>query len=56
MRSDEIERAWEIMDPIIKASEREEAPQPTEYAVGSQGPTCADDLIAADGRAWNPIK
>jgi glucose-6-phosphate 1-dehydrogenase len=55
MRSDEIERAWEIMDPIIRASEREEAPQPMEYAVGSQGPGCADRLIAADGRAWNPI-
>lgn len=56
MRSDEIERAWEIMDPIIAASERADAPQPTEYAIGSQGPTCADKLIEADGRAWNPVK
>ncbi len=55
MRSDEIERAWEIMDPIIQASERAETPQPMEYAVGSQGPDCADKLMAADGRAWNPI-
>jgi glucose-6-phosphate 1-dehydrogenase len=55
MRSDEIERAWEIMDPIIQASERPEAAQPPEYAVGSQGPQCADDMIAGDGRAWNPI-
>lgn len=56
MRSDEIERAWEIMDPIIAASERADAPQPNEYAIGSQGPTCADQLIEADGRAWNPVK
>ena len=56
MRSDEIERAWEIMDPLIAASERPDAPEPTEYAKGSQGPTCADELITADGRAWNPVK
>ncbi len=56
MRSDEIERAWEIMDPIIRASEREDAPQPTEYAIGSQGPECADKMIANEGRAWNPIQ
>jgi glucose-6-phosphate 1-dehydrogenase len=55
MRSDEIERAWEIMDPIIRASERDDAPQPTEYAVASQGPECADKMLANDGRAWNPI-
>jgi glucose-6-phosphate 1-dehydrogenase len=55
MRSDEIERAWEIMDPIIQASERPEASQPQEYAIGSQGPACADKLMAHDGRVWNPI-
>ena len=56
MRSDEIERAWEIMDPLIAATERADAPQPTEYALGSQGPACADEMITADGRAWNPVK
>ena len=55
MRSDEIERAWEIMDPLIAATERAEAAQPQEYAIGSQGPECADKMMAADGRAWNPI-
>jgi glucose-6-phosphate 1-dehydrogenase len=55
MRADEIERAWEIMDPIIAASEGPDAPQPEEYAVGSQGPKCADELLAREGRAWQPI-
>jgi glucose-6-phosphate 1-dehydrogenase len=55
MRADEIERAWEIMDPIIAAAERADAPQPEEYAVGSAGPKCADALLAAEGRAWEPI-
>jgi glucose-6-phosphate 1-dehydrogenase len=54
MRSDEIERAWEIMDPIIAATETSEQ-QPMEYALGSQGPGCADAMLADDGRAWNPI-
>jgi glucose-6-phosphate 1-dehydrogenase len=52
MRSDEIERAWEIMDPLIAATERPDAPQPQEYAVGSSGPKCAEEFITRDGRAW----
>jgi glucose-6-phosphate 1-dehydrogenase len=52
MRSDEIERAWEIMDPIIAATERPDASRPFEYAVGSTGPGCADELLARDGRSW----
>jgi glucose-6-phosphate 1-dehydrogenase len=56
MRSDEIERAWEIMDPVIAATERPDAPLPVPYSVGSQGPGCADNLLAADGRKWQPIR
>jgi glucose-6-phosphate 1-dehydrogenase len=53
MRSDEIERAWEIMDPLIAATEHPGAPEPEPYAVGSEGPT--DTLLARDGRAWQPL-
>jgi glucose-6-phosphate 1-dehydrogenase len=52
MRSDEIERAWQIMDPLIAATERPDAPQPQEYAPGTWGPKCADDFLARDGRGW----
>jgi glucose-6-phosphate 1-dehydrogenase len=52
MRSDEIERAWAIMDPLIAASERPDAPPPQEYAAGSYGPACADQLLAREARAW----
>jgi glucose-6-phosphate 1-dehydrogenase len=55
MRADEIERAWEIMDPLIAATERPDAPDPEFYPLGSQGPACADRMIAADGRKWQPI-
>lgn len=50
MRADEIERAWEIMDPIIAAAEH--APQqPEKYAVGSDGPASAAKLLDC----WQPI-
>jgi glucose-6-phosphate 1-dehydrogenase len=52
MRSDEIERAWEIMDPLIAATEAADAPVPGEYAVGSQGPACSDAFMERDGRGW----
>lgn len=52
MRDDEIERAWAIMDPIIAATERSDSPRPEEYAVGSNGSGCADELLAREGRRW----
>ncbi|MBA4062497.1 MAG: glucose-6-phosphate dehydrogenase [Isosphaera sp.] len=55
MRADEIERAWEVMDPIIAAAEAPDAPQPQRYAVGSQGPAAADELLKAEGRAWQQV-
>ncbi len=55
MRSDEIERAWAIMDPLIKASERADAAQPDAYAVGSDGPTSANEMLGCEGRTWQPL-
>jgi glucose-6-phosphate 1-dehydrogenase len=52
MRSDEIERAWAIMDPLIAATEAPGAPAPQEYAPGSEGPACADEFLARSGRTW----
>lgn len=52
MRSDEIERAWAIMDPFIQASESPTATMPHEYAVGSDGPAEAAAFLERDGRAW----
>jgi glucose-6-phosphate 1-dehydrogenase len=51
MRSDEIERAWEIMDPLIAAVEGAKTPMQT-YPVGSMGPKCADEFIRGEGRDW----
>lgn len=52
IRSDEIERAWEIMDPILNAASKI---QPGSYKVESQGPACAEKLMSNDGRAWQEI-
>jgi glucose-6-phosphate 1-dehydrogenase len=52
MRSDEIERAWAIMDPIIEATEGDGGPKPLAYPQGSFGPKCADELLSRDGRQW----
>jgi glucose-6-phosphate 1-dehydrogenase len=54
MRSDEIERAWEIMDPYIAAVEDPSNgfPAPQGYAVGSEGPACAQELLARTGHSW----
>ena len=51
-RSDEIEEAWEIMDPIIQGLAAPDAPLPAGYAIGSNGPEAADQFLAKDGRQW----
>jgi glucose-6-phosphate 1-dehydrogenase len=56
MRSDEIERAWEIMDPIIAASEKKGGVPPQQYKVGSQGPECSNALFPGSEKGWQPIK
>ncbi|MEA2446721.1 MAG: glucose-6-phosphate 1-dehydrogenase [Actinomycetota bacterium] len=49
-RSDEIEEAWEIMQPILDHWSR--GGRPGRYAAGEWGPPAAYELIAADGRSW----
>jgi len=45
--AEEIELAWEIVDPLIQAWEA--GGHPETYPVGSWGPQAADDLVAAGG-------
>ena len=54
IRSDEVEQAWKIVDPIMKAWEYGEAPL-AKYEAGTWGPQEAETLIERDGRTWrNP--
>jgi glucose-6-phosphate 1-dehydrogenase len=52
-RSDEIEQAWSIMDPIISGLATDpDIPPPYIYEPGSWGPDQADKFLALDRRAW----
>jgi len=51
-RADEIEQAWEIVDPIRESWAEG---RPARYRAKTWGPKAAEELIARDGRAWiNP--
>jgi glucose-6-phosphate 1-dehydrogenase len=52
IRSDHIEEAWRIVDPLLQAWETSGAHKPERYAPGSWGPTAADALLAENGHAW----
>jgi glucose-6-phosphate 1-dehydrogenase len=51
-RSDGIEAAWELIDPVIKAWESDGAAQPEEYPKGSWGPAAGEELLGEEGRSW----
>ncbi|MBN1201104.1 MAG: glucose-6-phosphate dehydrogenase [Anaerolineae bacterium] len=51
-RSDEIETAWKLIDPVLQGWETPDAPPLVSYQPGSMGPVEADDFLAADGRVW----
>lgn len=51
IRSDEVDRAWQIVDPIIEAWQGRAAPL-AGYASGTWGPRQADQLIERDDRQW----
>ena len=52
IRSDQIEEAWRIVDPLLQAWEDPATPALEVYEPGSWGPKAADDLLAQDGRQW----
>ena len=53
-RADWIDRAWQIVDPVI---ERWTAPAPQfpNYRAGTAGPRDADRLLERDGRRWRAL-
>ena len=50
-RADEIEQAWEIVDPMLEYWSH--GGKPGAYPDGSWGPPAADELLRHDGRAWH---
>jgi glucose-6-phosphate 1-dehydrogenase len=51
MRSDELEAAWEWVEPILNFWEQEDS-EPAPYAAGTWGPAAASALIGRDGLQW----
>ena len=51
-RRDEVETAWEWIDPLLRWWERDGLSEPHFYPAGSWGPEAADHLLERDGRKW----
>jgi glucose-6-phosphate 1-dehydrogenase len=51
-RSDEVEQAWQIMDPIIAAWRSPAAPNLHPYEVGLWGPTASMEWMHEQDRQW----
>jgi glucose-6-phosphate 1-dehydrogenase len=51
MRSDELEAAWEWVEPILNHWEQE-GDDPLPYSAGTWGPAAASALIGRDGLQW----
>jgi glucose-6-phosphate 1-dehydrogenase len=54
-RSDEVEAAWRVIDPLIKYWESHKPKRMPTYAAGSWGPREADELIEKDGMEWREV-
>jgi glucose-6-phosphate 1-dehydrogenase len=52
-RNDEVEAAWAICDPILKAWEEDDSPLP-KYEAGNAGPKEADELMLP-GHKWRAL-
>lgn len=51
-RSDEVEQAWRIIDPIITAWKSPAAPNLYKYEPGLWGPTESAEWMESEGRSW----
>jgi len=55
IRSDQIEQAWNIVDPLLQCWADPESGEIESYSIGSWGPPSADRLLADDGNHWRSI-
>ncbi len=51
-RSDGIEAAWELIDPVLAGWETPGAPPLVFYQPGTWGPEAADELLGRSGHCW----
>lgn len=51
LRYDEVEAAWKVVDPVMRAWADDEHP-PLQYPVGSWGPKAANHIFCGAGQEW----
>jgi glucose-6-phosphate 1-dehydrogenase len=54
-RGDEVEHAWRVVMPIIRAWEKTPPPDFPNYAAGTWGPEAADRFLEKEGRRWRDL-
>jgi glucose-6-phosphate 1-dehydrogenase len=54
-RADWIDKAWQIVDPIVQRWESEPPARFPNYAAGTAGPAEATELLAREGRRWREL-
>jgi glucose-6-phosphate 1-dehydrogenase len=52
MRSDQVEAAWSLLQPVLDAWAQNPASDFPNYRAGSWGPEAAERLVASDGHSW----
>ncbi|MFQ3611079.1 MAG: glucose-6-phosphate dehydrogenase [Fimbriimonadales bacterium] len=54
LRFDEVEWAWRVLDPILKAWQSDDNPLAT-YPAGSEGPAEASRILDSEAHRWRPL-
>jgi glucose-6-phosphate 1-dehydrogenase len=54
-RADEVDAAWNIVEPIMEGWASLPPPKFPNYEAGTWGPAEADELIERDGRQWRRL-
>ncbi|MDQ2980458.1 MAG: glucose-6-phosphate dehydrogenase, partial [Acidobacteriota bacterium] len=54
-RGDEVEQAWRVVSPILKAWEGHPPGDSPNYASGTWGPESADRFLEREGRRWRTL-
>lgn len=55
LRFDEVEMAWEVLDPVLRAWQTQNLPMAF-YPAGSEGPGEAERILDAPTHRWRPLK
>jgi glucose-6-phosphate 1-dehydrogenase len=50
-----VEAQWRLITPIEEAWAKQPPPQFPNYAVGTDGPTASDELLARNGHRWRKL-